>query len=140
MKLPTKARTPHMPGNGTPNVQRMAATGSAVTRLASAEPALVLVVGMDLAAEAAIPLAAEKAQDVLGSEGVHGVVEHRAIQVGQGRASGEQQVGGVLGLIDDPVHRVAGELFAEQGIDLLGPTIEGSRPVEPGEAVGKALC
>src|SRR3954454_2823373 len=35
MKLPTKARTPHMPGNGTPNVQRMAATASAVTRLAS---------------------------------------------------------------------------------------------------------
>ena len=35
---------------------------------ASAEPALVFVVGVDFAVEAAIPLAAEKAEDVLGGE------------------------------------------------------------------------
>src|SRR6516162_5267784 len=84
-----------------------------------AEPALVLVVGVDLAVEAAIPLAAEKAQDVLGSEGAHGVVEYRAIQAGQGRATGEQQVGGVLGLIDDPVHGVTGSSSRSKGLTCL---------------------
>ena len=55
-----------------------------------AEPAVVLVVRVHLAVEAAIPLATEEAQDVLGGEGAHGVVEQCAVQAGQGRATGEQ--------------------------------------------------
>ena len=105
----------------------------------SAEPALVFVVGVDLAVEAAVPLAAEKTEDVLGGKRAHRVIEQCAVQAGQGRATLEQQVGGVLGLIDDPMHGVAGEQFAEQGIDLPCPAVEDFRPVELGEAVGDAL-
>ena len=35
MKLPMKARTPHVLGNDTPKAQRTAVTGDAVTRLES---------------------------------------------------------------------------------------------------------
>ena len=38
------------------------------------------------------------------------------------------------------MYGVAGEEFAEQWIDLLGPAVEDFRPVELGEAVGDALC
>ena len=70
----------------------------------------------------------------------HRIIQQCAVQAGQGRATLEQQVGGVLGLIDDPMHGVAGEQFAEQGIDLPCPAVEDFRPVELGEAVGDALC
>ena len=104
-----------------------------------AEPAVVFVVGVHFAIEAAIPLAAEKAEDVLGGKGPHRIIQERAVQAGQRRATLEQQVGGVLGLIDDPMHGVAREQFAQQRIDLPCPTIEDFRPVELGEAVGQAL-
>jgi len=106
---------------------------------ARAEPAVVFVVGVHLAVEAAVPLAAEKAEDVLGGEGAYGVIERCAVQAGQGRATLEPQVGGVLGLIDDPMRGVAVESFAEQGIDLGCPAIKDKRPIEMSETVGDAL-
>ena len=35
MKLPTKTKIPHMPGNGTPKVHKITTTGIAVARLES---------------------------------------------------------------------------------------------------------
>ena len=61
--------------------------------------------GVHFAIEAAIPLAAQEAEDVLGGEVDRGVIQQPRIQTGQRLATGEQQVGGVLGLIDDPVIR-----------------------------------
>ena len=54
-------------------------------------------------------------------------------------ATFEQQVGGVLGLIDDPAHWVAGERVVQQRIDLPCPPIEDPRPIEAREAVSEAL-
>jgi len=94
---------------------------------------------MHFAVEAAIPLAAEEAQDVLGGKRPHGIIQESAVQASQRRTTGEQQVGGEFGLIDDPVHGVAGEQFVEQRIDLACPTVEDFRPVELGKSVGQAL-
>ena len=67
------------------------------------------------------------------------MIQERTVQMGQRRATGEQQVRGELGLIDNPMHGVASELFAQQRIDLPYPTIQDFGPVELGEAVGQAL-
>jgi hypothetical protein len=103
------------------------------------EPAIVFIVGMHFALEAAIPLAAKKAQNIFGGKRAHRMIQKRAVQVGQRHPTGEQQVGGELGLIDDPMHGAAGELFSQQRIDLPCPTIQDFRPVELGKAVGQAL-
>ena len=73
------------------------------------EPAIAFIVGVDFTIKPAIPFAAEKAEDVLGGERQHRIIKERAVQAGERRATSEQQVRGVLSLIDDPMHGVTGE-------------------------------
>ena len=64
--------------------------------------------GLHVAGKAAIPLAAEKAQDVLGGKGQRRKLQELLIEPAERGRTGEQQVGGELRLIDDPVNRGSG--------------------------------
>src|SRR5271167_2159623 len=54
------------------------------------EPAILLVVGVHFAIKAAIPLAAEKAQNILWGKRAHRMIQKRTVQMGQRRATREQ--------------------------------------------------
>jgi hypothetical protein len=103
-------------------------------------PAVFLAVGQHLAIEAGVQAAAQEGQDVLGGEVQRGVVEQVRVEVRQGRTVLEEDVGAVLGLVDDPVIALALQPGrAEQGVDLAGPAVEDLHPAEAREAVGEGL-
>jgi hypothetical protein len=84
---------------------------------AGSEPAVLFAV-CGFRRRSGDPIAAEEAESVLGGKCAHRVIQERTLQTGQRGETGEQQVGGELSLIDDPVHGVAPKQFVKQGIDL----------------------
>jgi len=62
-----------------------------------------LVVRSDVTGELGVELSAKEGHDVFGAEVRGGVLEQRIIETGQGGGVFEQNVGGVLGLLSDPV-------------------------------------
>ena len=97
---------------------------------ACAEQTVGFDFGLHVAVEAAIPLAAEEPQDVLGGEGHGRKLQELLIQPGQGGRTREQEVGGELGLIDDPADPVAGEFLAQERIDQVAIAAEDLGPIE----------
>ena len=95
--------------------------------------------GLHLAVEAAIPLAAEKAQDVPGRESQSREPQESLVQAGQRRRTLKRQIRGELGLVDHPPHVVDGEFLAQQGIDSPGIASQDARPIETSEAIGLGL-
>src|SRR4029434_11337840 len=79
----------------------------------SAGPA-PLPVGEEVAREAAAELAAEEGEHVLGMQAERGVAEQARVEVAEGAAAREQDVGGVLRLVDRPVVAVVCEHVAEE--------------------------
>src|SRR5262249_53278981 len=68
------------------------------------------------------------------------MVEQPRVQFGQGRPVVEEDVGAVLGLVNDPIITLALEPgLAQQRVDLPRPTAQGPNPLEPGQAVGQGL-
>lgn len=107
---------------------------------AGAGKTILLAVGEHLAVEVGMPSATEKGQDVVGRELEQRMVEQPRIEFAQRDAIAEQDVGAVLGLVDDPVVvGLAEPGGVHQGIDATGPAIEDFDPGELGEAIGEAL-
>ena len=98
-----------------------------------------LAVDRDLTGEGRVRLALEEAQDVGGPEPGHRgrdqIVAHRL----EHAALLEQQVGGVLALVDHPPVRAEPGLLKirQQRVDHPGQPIEEGRPGGVGEAVAK---
>ena len=82
----------------------------------------------------------KKRQDVLGREVDRGVVQQPRIETSQRLAAGEDQVGGVLGLVDDPIIAEAAKpSLVHQRIDLANQAVEDLAPVQMGERIGQLL-
>ena len=64
---------------------------------------VLLAVGQDFAVEARVQTAAQEGEDVLGGEAQQGMLEQSRIEFGQLGSTLEQDIGAVLGLVDDPV-------------------------------------
>ena len=106
---------------------------------ARAEEAVGFGFGLEFAVETTIVLTSEEAIDVLGSERQGGELQEFLIEPAQGGAAVKEQVGGELGLIDEPVGLLAGELLTQEGVDQAGVAVEDFVPVEGGETIGLAL-
>lgn len=106
---------------------------------ARADYAVGFNVGLNVAVEAAIPFAAEKAQDVFGSEGHGRKLNELLIEARQGGGALENEVGGELRLIDDPADAVVRQFLAQQRVDLVSMAAEDLGPVEPSESIGLTL-
>lgn len=103
-------------------------------------PAIAFAVGEHFAVEVVVQAASEKGQDVLGGEVHRGVIEKTVVEFRQFGAAGEQDVGAVFGLLDDPVVTVGAEpRLTSQGIDLVSPTIQLADPTQVDEPVGELL-
>ena len=79
---------------------------------ACAEQTIGLDFRLHVAVKAAIPLAAEEPQDVLGGERHGRKLEELLVEPGQGGRILEEQVGGELGLIDHPANPVTRQVLA----------------------------
>lgn len=95
--------------------------------------------GEHLAVVMGIESSAEKAQDVGGLEVKHGVIEQAWVNLGQLGAGVEQEIGSVLGLIDDPVVLEVGQSIFEQGTDPSREAPQAFDPVFLNEAIGESL-
>ena len=62
----------------------------------------LLAIRQDFPIEPGMGPSPQEGQDVVRREVDRGVIEQPRIEAGQRLAAGEDQVGGVLGLIDDP--------------------------------------
>jgi hypothetical protein len=106
---------------------------------ARAEDAVGFDLGLNVAVEAAIPFTAEKAQDVLGGKRHGGELNELLIEPCEGGGAFEDEIGGELGLIDNPADAISRQFFAQQRVDLVGVAIEDFGPVEFGEPIGLTL-
>src|SRR6516165_1371779 len=80
------------------------------------------------------------AEDILGREVHHGVVQEPRIETSQRLAAGEDQVGGEFRLIDDPiVAEAAKPPLPQKRIDLANQAVEDLGPVLIGERIGQLL-
>jgi len=103
-----------------------------------AGPALPHVVDQ-LAGEVAVQLTSEESHDVLCAEAVKSVLQQVLIQRLQAGRVAEHDVGGVLGLVDDPVVLHAAQDVGEKGIDTFGELREDCGPALVYEHVGQFL-
>jgi hypothetical protein len=98
----------------------------------------LFAVDRDLAGKGMVRLAAEEVHDGRAQRGDRG--RHQITTDGlQCRTAGEQDVAGVLGLIDHPpvAREAGGGDGGEQGIDLRRQAIEERRPVGVGEGLAQ---
>ena len=103
-------------------------------------PAIFLAIGEHLAVKAGMKPSAQERQDVLGREVHRGVVQQPRVETGQRLTAGEDQVGGVFRLVDDPVITEAAKpRLPHQGIDLPGQAVEDLAPVLVDERIGQFL-
>lgn len=95
-------------------------------------------VGDDVALEVAMRLATQIAQHIFGAERSGGQVHPRWNAGFETGSISEEHVGGVFGLINDPVitRTTSGPEERQVRVDLFGPGIKESRPL----AVGKLLA
>lgn len=105
---------------------------------ASSGPAFLEIVE-DFSLEAGGKLSTEEGEDILGTEGEGGVTEELLVEILQGRAILEEDVGGIFGLVDDPVVSHAVEEPGKQWIDRLGEGAEEEHPVLLRKVVGELL-
>jgi hypothetical protein len=104
----------------------------------SAGPA-PLPFGEEVAREAAAELAAEEGEHVLGMQAERGVAEQARVEVAQGAAAREQDVGGVLRLVDRPVVAVVREHVAEERVGAARQGVEDRGPLQGREAICEPL-
>jgi len=105
----------------------------------SARPALCEAAD-DLAGETAVQFSSEEGHDILGAEAEGGVLQQIFIQRFQHLPAGEHDVGGVLGLVSNPVVLHATQQTFHQGIGLAGKAGEEAGPGEFLKTVGQPLC
>src|ERR1700685_1900983 len=87
-----------------------------------------LVMGLHFAIVSFMPLPPEIAKDSLGTESEQGELQQSHEQYPQNALVDEADIGGILGLIDDPVMRHALEFRLEQRIDQLRIPLQYLRP------------
>jgi hypothetical protein len=97
------------------------------------------VARLRLAVESLVQLASQVAEDLLGSEGEDREAQQSGKQFGQDPPADEDDVRGVLGLVDDPIVTQTSEFLEQEWIDLAGISLQDLRPGELGEAIGAAL-
>ena len=86
---------------------------------ARAGPAPLPVVH-DLPGEATVELSAEAREHVFGAQAEGGVPQEPHVELAQGGATREEDVGRVLGLMRRPVVAIAFELIAQERVHPVG--------------------
>ena len=99
-----------------------------------AGPAIFLTTGEHLPVKPGMKPSAQESQDILGREVDRGVVQQPRVNTSQRIAAGEDQISGVLSLVDDPIIIVAAKpsLF-HQRVNLANQAIEDLSPVQMAE-------
>ena len=87
----------------------------------------------------AVEFSTEEGHDILGAEATRGVRQQLFIEALEGRGVREHHVGGILGLLGDPVVLHAPQQAVHQGIHPAGQGREDARPVSFDETVGHPL-
>src|SRR5262245_9271151 len=123
------------PGDGAPGADRRDEEPLSAKAYRMGRCQTTLPLGQDLPREAAVELAAEEVEDVLGEQTERGMAQQPPVEGAQGGATREQDVGGVLGLVRRPVVAIARELVAQERIDPGGEAVEPGSPIQRGEAV-----
>ena len=98
-----------------------------------------LVVGLHFAVESLVPSTSQIVEHLLGAEGQDGELQETLEQTGQGILADEQDIGGELGLVDDPIMTQSLEFLFQEGIDTPRVGLKDFWPREFGEAVGDSL-
>jgi hypothetical protein len=93
----------------------------------------------DLPREAAVELAAEEREHVFGAQAEGGVLQEPGVELAQGGAAREEDVGRELGLMRRPVVAVAGQLVTQEGIHPTGKPVEDGWPLQRRAAIGDSL-
>ncbi len=103
--------------------------------------ALLLATREHFALEVAVLFPAQKRQDVFGRKTHRGMIQEPRVKFAEFASAGEENVRGVLRLIEDPIviHGSEPLDLTEQGINPPGPLGKLLRPIELGEAVGEFL-
>jgi hypothetical protein len=105
-----------------------------------AGPAIFLATGEHLPVKPGMEPSAQERQDVLGREIDRGVVQQPRVETSQRLAAGEDQIGCVLSLVNDPIIIVAAKpsLF-HQRVNLANQAVEDLAPVQMAERIGQLL-
>ena len=99
-----------------------------------AGPAIFLTTGEHLPVKPGMQPSAQESQDVLGREVHRGVIEQPRVETSQRLTTGEDQVGGVLGLVDDPIITEAAKpRLVHQRVDLAHQAVEDLAPLPDGQ-------